>query len=452
MNGAAFLLALSLACGVADESPAPVVLLPAEPTPLALRVEIDSTEPAAAWNAFLDAWFAFFDRDGNGSLSAEEAARLFPLPLPGGELAFPFAELDVDRDRRATREELTSYARSHGFAPVALRLLPASDDDLQLGALFAASFDIDHNGLIDNAELQRTSAALRRFDANDDEYLGRDELLRGSVAGTEALPPVEAGKATPAGTLRVAFGPQGAVLLAGELPNLTIRSLAARPQVERLEGPGWSAIISLRLSTASAGSARGFLTAQFQAALADRAALPLAELDQEPALSGLTELAAHADRNGDQALSLAELESFFKLVGLGLNAQTWMSVMDRGRNLFPALDADGDDRLSPQELAAAGEMLACEAPLPRQLWISFSGVQTESWGGAPIPTVRARVAAQTPAADAPAWFRALDRNGDGMVSEREFLGPAEKFRALDANQDQLVDPREADASHDATGS
>ena len=44
---------------------------------------------------------------------------------------------------------------------------------------------------------------------------------------------------------------------------------------------------------------------------------------------------------------------------------------------------------------------------------------------------------------APAWFRAMDRNGDGVVSSGEFLGPPEVFRALDRDDDGVISAAEA---------
>jgi hypothetical protein len=44
----------------------------------------------------------------------------------------------------------------------------------------------------------------------------------------------------------------------------------------------------------------------------------------------------------------------------------------------------------------------------------------------------------------PAWFTKMDRNGDGDVSRREFLGTEEEFKMLDADGDGLISPEEAE--------
>jgi Ca2+-binding EF-hand superfamily protein len=49
---------------------------------------------------------------------------------------------------------------------------------------------------------------------------------------------------------------------------------------------------------------------------------------------------------------------------------------------------------------------------------------------------------RTPAAG-PSWFRKMDRNKDGDVSRREFLGPRAAFEKLDRDHDGLIDAAEA---------
>src|SRR5262249_8356342 len=65
----------------------PVLALPGENGPFRLRLDvvIDGKPPTAAWDAFLDRLFDFFDRDGDGWLSRDEVSRMVPLPLPGGK-------------------------------------------------------------------------------------------------------------------------------------------------------------------------------------------------------------------------------------------------------------------------------------------------------------------------------------------------------------------------------
>jgi Ca2+-binding EF-hand superfamily protein len=45
----------------------------------------------------------------------------------------------------------------------------------------------------------------------------------------------------------------------------------------------------------------------------------------------------------------------------------------------------------------------------------------------------------------PEWFRRMDRNQDGDVSPREFLGTPASFQEIDTDQDQLISASEAGA-------
>jgi hypothetical protein len=50
-----------------------------------------------------------------------------------------------------------------------------------------------------------------------------------------------------------------------------------------------------------------------------------------------------------------------------------------------------------------------------------------------------------PPAQGPLWFQKMDRNRDGDVSRREFLGSDEQFRKIDTNGDGLISREEAEA-------
>ena len=48
----------------------------------------------------------------------------------------------------------------------------------------------------------------------------------------------------------------------------------------------------------------------------------------------------------------------------------------------------------------------------------------------------------------PLWFRKMDVNGDGDVSEREFLGSREDFRRIDLDGDGLISVEEAEKAEE----
>ena len=44
----------------------------------------------------------------------------------------------------------------------------------------------------------------------------------------------------------------------------------------------------------------------------------------------------------------------------------------------------------------------------------------------------------------PLWFRKMDRNGDGEISLREWLGSKEDFQRIDTNGDGIISLEEAE--------
>jgi Ca2+-binding EF-hand superfamily protein len=435
----------------------PVLLVPAAKSPLRLRLDvtIDGRPPAAAWDAFLDALFDYFERDGNGSLSRVEVSRMVHLPLPGNrELAMDFIRLDTDGDAQCSRAELKAFCRAHGFGPVVIVAEPPSDADVRVGRLFFRRLDADGDGKLTRTELRNAPQSLRGFDLNEDEFLERSEL------GIAADSKIAGGMATHArlsqedgcdAALRLDVGARaGPATITRPLAKSMRLVSAASDRLQRLHGPGGRWALSWRAARnlADVQAAGGFLIALFEEARGDRPALRRADIDDNAALSGLRALFQYADRNGDDLLTRAEIEGYLRLVAAGVRSQLWVRAIDRGPNPFDFLDTDGDGRLSYREQAQASDLLHPDLSeidhLPAQFHLSFGGPNVRSWGGVPIPAIhKHRAAPANTAAPAPRWFTAMDRNSDGVISPREFLGPPELFRKLDANGDGVITPDEA---------
>jgi Ca2+-binding EF-hand superfamily protein len=161
-----------------------------------------------------------------------------------------------------------------------------------------------------------------------------------------------------------------------------------------------------------------------------------------------------ADRDGDEKLSRREVTSFLDRSVDATESRVMVSAGDSGRNVFEVLDADHDGRLGRRELRNAaprlkgfdrnGDGRVALAELPRTYELKVGrgpffrrrGVAFESYDDPP------RRRSGTPE-DAVSWFRHMDRNHDGDVSAREFLGTADEFRRLDRDGDGLIDPKEA---------
>jgi Ca2+-binding EF-hand superfamily protein len=421
-----------------------------------LSVVVSSGElsPDVEWAAFLDKLFTHFDRDGNGVLSPAEVKRVFPLPLVGGtEVAADFAAMDADGDGKVTPAEFRAFYRGKGFAPVTLQVRSAPGAVLALADALFRHLDRDNDGKLSAAELRNASELLKRLDVDEDEVLTADELLGVNKPETAARP--DGLKSAPGGARKT----PALIITLGKKPALKLDatdSFHLSADSTRLQVPGGVCSITIAKDDPTAGFrlARAFYVAQFQAAAGDKPA-PKSLFEDDPSAQVLAGLFDAADRDDDGKLTRTELDEFFNLIELGIRCRVFVTVVDRGRNLFDRFDADGDGRLDLGELLRAGRTLPDELarlkPLERGAvpasyrLVVDRGPRGESFGPVPFGGA-AKPKPPAAAARGPAWFRAMDRNGDGFVSAQEFIGPPELFVRLDTNHDGRISVEEAEAA------
>src|SRR5262249_28519296 len=158
--------------------------------------------------------------------------------------------------------------------------------------------------------------------------------------------------------LRLDLGDKPRATLVSNSPGLVRlgQTDAGSYRLHSSEGRWWLTVRPVR-STSDVRSAGEFVTAQFKAALGSGNSLSKADLEEDASLASLLDLLVHADRNGDGRLTLAELQGYLRLVEMGMRAQVWVTVADRGRNPFHFLDRDGDGRLSHGELQSIVDLL-----------------------------------------------------------------------------------------------
>ncbi len=159
-----------------------------------------------------------------------------------------------------------------------------------------------------------------------------------------------------------------------------------------------------------------------------------------------------ADKNGK--LFLDEVTAYLQTRIDAARSRTVLTINEQGRTLFDILDADRDRRLAHREIRTAidklalwdkdqdGQLAETEVPLQFQM-VAARGSLPGLFGG---PVNAVAMAAQGGIAErtaGPVWFRKMDKNRDGEVSRREFLGEAESFDALDLNHDGAVELNEA---------
>jgi Ca2+-binding EF-hand superfamily protein len=395
-----------------------------------------------------DVLFHYLDRNGDGSLSKDEL-------LAAPESLKP---LDVNEDEMITEEELIlapagprPVPGAQGPAarhPVPFLVMQRGEPDERLARQLLARYDRDKDKKLSRAEAGLDAAHFDQLDADHDGQLDAGELAHWGrlPADVEVLVrvgdrPGRAGTATLVGPegrgrpLVSAVRPHRSGILVIALPDTQIEVLPGdrvRPPRDRARQDAQARFRALD------ANGDGYLDSK--------------EVYRDP--FDLVPLLRLADRDGDGRLSLPEFTAYLEAQEKVLAASTLLTITDRGRRLFEMLDADHDRRLGPRELRAAWERLApwdgtgagclSARDVPHQFQLAVGQGPFRLPGEAAVPPGDSGRAPALDRRRGPLWFQKMDRNGDGDVSRREFLGTAEDFQRIDTDGDGLIDPDEAE--------
>jgi Ca2+-binding EF-hand superfamily protein len=168
------------------------------------------------------------------------------------------------------------------------------------------------------------------------------------------------------------------------------------------------------------------------------------------------------DRDGDGKLFEKEITAYLEkmkdLQEAAFRGCASLTVKDQGRGLFDMADADRDGRLSVREMRQMvklvdqldrdgdGQVGPREIPHKYRLDVKQGPANGNQFTPAVVAVSKIGIQAPEPPrrTAGPMWFRKMDRNRDGDVSRREFLGTEEEFRRIDTDGDGLLSVEEAE--------
>ncbi len=385
--------------------------------------------------------FKLLDLNGSGKLERDELAAAPRL----------VGRRDTDRDECVTFEEFvppppvnpnqlilqpdTSELPQERFSD----LLRDSREPLLPNRLMRM-YDMNRDGKLSPMEFGRPVGQLGELDRDGDGFVGTKELGRIAETTPDIEFSIDLGET---GQLEVthpamlsATGSQGEEISRTGLVRLDVRGVMLTISLRRID-PVVMALDNARQEFNRLDiDMNGYL---------DRT-----EVAERPRFERY--LFDPIDMDGDGKLFGEELRAYVvaRTEPVGLSCQ--VNLYDVGHGFFQVLDANGDGRVSIRELRGMEKSLVGLLKGERE------AVQPDDTGRHyRLELVRGsfqlfgrseRMVSPTngflrPPSVGPIWFQRMDRNGDGDLTWKEFLGPREVFHQLDADHDGLVDPVEA---------
>jgi Ca2+-binding EF-hand superfamily protein len=416
--------------------------------------------PAAA---ITDELFKYLDRNKDGNLAQDE--------VTAGAAAL--ARLDQDDDEMIALTEIVGNPYGSGYGvPIQTRsgmagpvsatnlILPFDLVDLtpQTVNQLINAYDKDRNQKLDRQEANLSKAVFDGLDSNRDDLLDASELIRFGDRPTDL-------------EFVVRLGKRGEGEAGTDFCGPNQKALPLPKDIRRADADGLAITLSdavLELRRQDGSQAANYLRMaqsfkqQFQVVDANKdGTLDEKELQDRRAQYMFRPMLLLADRDGDGKLKQEEFDAYFAMQDELVGSFLMMQVRDNSQGLFEMLDANRDNRIGVRELRTAwsrmknwdrdGDGQLARSEIPRQVQLVVSQGRAGYNAGPRTPVVvRAgsnTVTRPTSASPGgPVWFRKMDRNSDGDVSRREFLGSLEDFRRIDVDGDELIDLNEAKAA------
>ena len=397
--------------------------------------------------------FPHLDQDDDGKLTDAELA----------QAQANLARLDYDDDETISTTELAPFVNPLFQQAVVQRETPLDRSAPFLAARAFASRSELARALIKRYRLANEegdiehlscklaqfspSKDLARFDDNQDGELGVAEVER------------YLSQHEPDVVLQIELPSQRA--LRAKIKLLADKIGASKRRPSRIRGSSRLSLqaadsafdVRVQSSTIRADDNRNFYLLEFRRADEDKNGY----LDaNEYSRVGLRQPLDQVDLDGNEQVTRAEMEAFLDRDAFVSASQIVFSVAADTQTLFSWMDQNTDQRLTNREFWHARERLRfldadrdgtiAMHEITQEYRILFSmgrprvfqeAMSMQTMQNSPAPR-------STPDAAAPAWFRKMDRNQDGDISWREFLGKRELFTKLDRDHDGLLTAAEVD--------
>jgi Ca2+-binding EF-hand superfamily protein len=478
-----------------------------QPIRVRVTLQVNGKPLREVWAQHLRKQFDRFDRDHDGMLNRYEVEHIFPAKamrtLLGGNFPYrtpdmivAFEDLDRDADNHISYDELAEYYSSSASQIIQTKLLESEDTaNEELTNQLFSLLDENHDGKLTRDEMKLAEKILLVLDTDEDDTLSINELVAHRQRPNTA-------KKTATNTTEAKAVANQLVMQLGELPASIELILTAKYGQKdwkswRNREPDFIAVATLATGSAvrtvvCQPGHRGLPTGceirnddnrrivirvenQFLdlTEFSGRSDFPVHRVIesfndlypkdakkplQEHELIGSQYQFLHmifddADFNGDGYLTPKEYQEYLRLHQI--TSQLGLTAIHSVRtpSLFHLMDQNNDGRLSIRELRTAFDRLrllepnsgdvVTRATLQPSANVRFgftsqlSSTENFQQRALSLESVRKRNSST------PVWFYKMDRNNDGDISRKEFLGSRERFSAIDTDDDGLISTAEA---------
>ncbi len=392
------------------------------------------------------------DNDADGKLSQKEVQNgleaLSKKDLDDNEMISQAELFGGVGEGYQIRTRPTTIVQNRSSLPLEFLLIKSGRKRSQLAALLLSKYDQNKDLALNHREIALTEKEFNKLDADQNNALQANELALWLEQTTPMSLQIRVGS-----TAEVEPGeiPKGSPKTAQSKNKSTFHLLTKDAKLSVQSLP--SATAMMRTSMAS----KIFLQQYRIANPKNKPFLRKQDL-ATPRLRFLFSQFSLLDQNNDDKITEKEIRSFSDLQEQARKSFVSLRIHEQSGRLFQLLDENRDRQISLRERLYAWKNLEpfdadrdgflSPGEFARQFVIAFAE-GTQSTNSNRLQRIYQNPRPTSPRRR-PSWFAKMDVNGDGDVSQREFLGTPEHFRRLDNDRDGLIDSQEARLAQEKT--